>query len=61
MSNEAISFIRSLLDPCPNRRVSASEALKLSWLQDSLVQVRSANKLGTIACDSLRLFGNLSR
>ncbi|GMH38112.1 hypothetical protein BSKO_05996 [Bryopsis sp. KO-2023] len=61
VSNEAKAFIRALLNPNPNKRVSAKQALKMAWLRDSLSSKRSAYKLHTETVESLKVFSQLSR
>eukprot|EP00803_Ostreobium_quekettii_P007826 evm.model.scf_1339.1 EVM.evm.TU.scf_1339.1 scf_1339:13547-16997(+) len=61
VSDEAKDFIRALLEPDPDKRPSASQALEMSWLRDLSVSSRSHYQLDARTVQALRTFTERSR
>lgn len=61
VSSEAKDFIRGLLEPEPQRRPSAKEALELPWLRDLSVSSGSSYTLDFRAVTALRRFTQRSK
>eukprot|EP00803_Ostreobium_quekettii_P006509 evm.model.scf_1638.3 EVM.evm.TU.scf_1638.3 scf_1638:26493-32853(+) len=61
VSDEAKDFIRALLEPDPDHRPSAGQAMDMSWLRDLSVSSRSQYQLDAHTVESLRAFSDRSR